>query len=99
KEAYRGLIEPGRFPTIVLFLQMDPAMVDVNVHPAKAEVRFRNQASVHGAVLSAVRGALRAADLTPKLDLHRGSDWPKFDIAVPPPPMPEFGSGLAAATP
>lgn len=93
KEAYRGLIEPGRYPTIVLFLQMDPANVDVNVHPAKAEVRFRNQASLHGAVLNAVRGALRQADLTPKFDMQRSSskDWPI--LAVPSPPTPEFGSG------
>lgn len=98
KEAYRGLIEPGRYPTIVLFLQMDPAMVDVNVHPAKAEVRFRNQASVHGAVLSAVRGSLRQADLTPKFDLNRSNDWPQLPIAVPPPPAPEFSSGLGTSS-
>ena len=97
KEAYRGLIEPTRSPTIVLFLEMDPSLVDVNVHPAKAEVRFRNQASVHGAVLSAVRAALRAADLTPSLDLTR-TGTPAFHLpgaAVPPPPTPEFGSGVS----
>lgn len=104
KEAYRGLIEPGRFPTIVLFLQMDPAQVDVNVHPAKAEVRFRNQAAVHGAVLSAVRGALRAADLTPKFELSSMSGsggplpWQGMPLAVPPPMAPEFGSSSSSNT-
>lgn len=65
REAYRGLIEPGRYPTAVLMLQMDPGAVDVNVHPQKTEVRFRDQSMVHSAVLRAVREALQRADLTP----------------------------------
>ncbi len=65
KEAFRGLIEPGRHPAAVLMIEMTPAAVDVNVHPAKAEVRFRDSSLVHRVVLSAVREALRRADLTP----------------------------------
>ncbi len=65
KEAYRGLIEPGRQPAAVLMLEMDPGAVDVNVHPAKAEVRFRDSSMVHSAVFRAIRAALQAADLTP----------------------------------
>ncbi len=65
REAYRGLIEPGRHPTAVLMLEMSPEGVDVNVHPAKLEVRFRDQSMVHQAVLHAVRDALRDHDLTP----------------------------------
>lgn len=65
REAYRGLIEPGRYPTAVLMIEMDPGAVDVNVHPAKSEVRFRDQSLVHGVILRAVRDALRGADLTP----------------------------------
>lgn len=65
KEAYRGLIEPGRHPTAVLVIEMSPDAVDVNVHPAKLEVRFRDQSMVHSAILRGVRDALRRADLTP----------------------------------
>ncbi len=65
REAYRGLIEPGRHPTAVLMIDMSPEGVDVNVHPAKLEVRFRDQSMVHQAVLHAVRDALRSRDLTP----------------------------------
>lgn len=67
REAYRGLIEPGRYPTAVLMIEMPPAGVDVNVHPAKAEVRFRDQGLVHSLVLRSVREALQRADLTPAL--------------------------------
>jgi DNA mismatch repair protein MutL len=83
KEAYRGLIDQARFPTVALFLEMDPGQVDVNVHPTKAEVRFRNPSMVHSAVLAAIRQALRKADLTPSVDLVRAA------------PAPSFGSGLA----
>ncbi len=65
QEAYRGLIDPGRRPTAVLMLEMTPEAVDVNVHPAKSEVRFRDRSMIHSVVLRAVRAALRAADLTP----------------------------------
>jgi DNA mismatch repair protein MutL len=65
KEAYRGLIEPGRHPTAVLMLEMNPGAVDVNVHPAKTEVRFRDPSLIHSVILRSLRDALRAADLTP----------------------------------
>ena len=65
KEAYRGLIEPGRHPAAVLMIEMSPSAVDVNVHPAKAEVRFRDSSLVHRVVMRAVREALQRADLTP----------------------------------
>lgn len=71
KESYRGLVEPGRHPTAVLLIEMSPTAVDVNVHPAKLEVRFRDQSAVHQAVLHAVREALRQSDLTPPVSGRR----------------------------
>lgn len=65
KEAYRGLMEHSRYPTAVLMLEMSPEAVDVNVHPAKAEVRFRDSGHVHSVVHRAVKEALQKADLTP----------------------------------
>lgn len=65
KEAYRGLMEHSRYPTSVVMLEMSPEAVDVNVHPAKAEVRFRDSGHVHSVVHRAVKDALRKADLTP----------------------------------
>lgn len=65
KEGFRGLIDPTRLPLAVLYIEMDPSQVDVNVHPTKAEVRFRETQSIHGLVLTAVRQRLLQADLTP----------------------------------
>ncbi len=67
REAYRGLIDPSRYPAAALMLELPPNSVDVNVHPTKAEVRFREPSRVHGLILRSVRDALRAADLTPAM--------------------------------
>ncbi|HEX3985043.1 MAG TPA: DNA mismatch repair endonuclease MutL [Acidobacteriaceae bacterium] len=60
-EAYRNIIPPTSFPVILLFLEMPPQEVDVNVHPAKTEVRFRQQSLVHDFVRESIRVALMKA--------------------------------------
>jgi DNA mismatch repair protein MutL len=60
-EAYRNIIPPTSFPVVLLFLQMPPQEVDVNVHPAKTEVRFRQGSFVHDFVRDSVRTALMNA--------------------------------------
>jgi DNA mismatch repair protein MutL len=65
REAYRGLSEPGRHPAGVLLLEIPPGDVDVNVHPTKIEVRFRDSGRIHGLVHSVVREKLQGCDLTP----------------------------------
>ena len=63
KEAYRGLLEPNRFPVVFLFIQMSPEDYDVNVHPTKNEVRFYNSNFVHSQILGALREKLLGANL------------------------------------
>jgi len=58
QEAYRNVLPPRCFPVAMLFLEMPHTEVDVNVHPAKTEVRFRHQAFVHDFVREALREAL-----------------------------------------
>jgi DNA mismatch repair protein MutL len=63
KEAYRGSIDPSRFPAAFLFIKMSYEDYDVNVHPTKIEVRFYNANLVHSQILACIREKLLSTDL------------------------------------
>jgi DNA mismatch repair protein MutL len=65
-EAYRNIIPPSVYPVVLLFLEMPAAEVDVNVHPSKTEVRFRQQSVMHDFVRDSVRAALMKARPVPQ---------------------------------
>lgn len=73
EQAYTSYIAPDKFPCCVLFLNINPATVDVNVHPAKLEVKFSNEKPVFEAVYYAVRNALEANSARPDVSLGTGS--------------------------
>ena len=64
-EAYRNIIPPTVFPVVLLFLEMPPTEVDVNVHPSKTEVRFRQSSVLHDFIRDSVRAALMKARPVP----------------------------------
>lgn len=64
-EAYHTLLPKGRYPVLFLYIEMEPSLVDVNVHPAKKEVRFRKPSDVRDAVIQAIRQALSTAQEAP----------------------------------
>ncbi len=84
-ESYHTLIPKGRYPLAFIFLEMDPAWVDVNVHPAKREVRFRDEAKVRGFIIESVLGALRAAPGGGADPERVPLEPPSFSTAVVPP--------------
>src|SRR3989441_2773019 len=77
EQAYRGLREPDRFPLAVLDLRVDPSEVDVNVHPTKREVRFRNEGAIFGAVERACYRALRQS---PIYELQPAAGGPLLEL-------------------
>jgi DNA mismatch repair protein MutL len=70
EEAYHTLLPQRRYPAAVIMLEIEPGLVDVNVHPAKAEVRFYRESEVHHAVNRAVREALDRGGLAPQAELR-----------------------------
>ena len=68
-EAYRGLLPGARYPVAILRIRMSPEELDVNVHPAKAEVRFRQENAVFGALQRTVRQALVALAPVPAFNI------------------------------
>jgi DNA mismatch repair protein MutL len=67
-QAYEGLIEKEAFPFYVLFLEIDPARVDVNVHPTKQEVKFEDDRLMYAYLNAAVKHALAKYNIAPSLD-------------------------------
>ncbi|MGR9052574.1 MAG: DNA mismatch repair endonuclease MutL [Gammaproteobacteria bacterium] len=82
KQAYQDVLYHGRHPVFVLYLTLDPALVDVNAHPAKLEVRFREGRTVHDFLFKALHRSL--ADVRPG---QREIPTAAVETFVPPPPL------------
>jgi DNA mismatch repair protein MutL len=113
-EAYRNVIPPTSFPVVLLFFDLPPEEVDVNVHPAKTEVRFRQQSVIHDFVRDSLRTALikarpaagflaaldAAPSASPSLMPPPTSPLPGSpdEPSIPPPPDSDPGAYQTAVT-
>ena len=84
EKAYTSYIAPECFPTCVLFLEMNPSAVDVNVHPAKLEVKFSDERAVFESVYYTVKSALEGYEYRPELSLpQKKNERPAIGAFVP----------------
>ncbi len=72
--AYENILEKGDYPFFILFLDLDPSKIDINVHPTKLEVRFENERDIYSFVLASVKRGLNSYDLVPNISLGVGNN-------------------------
>lgn len=94
-QAYHTLLPVGRYPLAVVFVEMDPADVDVNVHPRKTEVRFADARQVYAAVQRTVRRAVIDSAGVPEVSIHPEGPAPQPDENAAPPDWFEQSSWAA----
>ena len=92
QEAFRGLLMTGRYAVGFLFLRLPPDQVDVNVHPTKSEVRFRDSQALYHLVRACVKRALTAKNLVPRLQAPEMLEAPRYEF----PPSGMFPPAWAA---
>lgn len=76
--AFQGLLKEDYYPFYVLFVEMDPLHVDINVHPTKTEVKFDDDRMLYGVIHSTVRQALGSFNVTPSLDFSADVNFEQF---------------------
>lgn len=101
EKAYHSLLPIARYPFAVVFLRLDPAAFDVNIHPAKLEVRFADEGAVFKAVLGSVRRTLAAASLLHdwRMEDERASSSVPRPAPAPAPPGRDAFKPVKAALP
>jgi DNA mismatch repair protein MutL len=102
EDAYRGLLTVGRHPVAVINIDLPARAVDVNIHPAKSEVKFQNEQQVFGAVQRAVRGTIAEFAPVPLIEFRTSRRRPARGIATPAfysPPLEGVAPGTTSSRP
>jgi DNA mismatch repair protein MutL len=89
-KAFDELLPEGCFPSYFLFIDIDPAKIDINIHPTKTEIKFEDEKSIYAIIRSAVKRALGKYSIAPSIDFDAETIVP-FPVTMrkgPPPPAP-----------
>lgn len=81
QKAFEGLLQPDSHPSYFLYLEIDPARIDVNIHPTKTEIKFEDERAIHSIIRTSVKHSLGQYNIAPSLDFERDQQF-----ATPPPP-------------
>ena len=76
--AYQELLKPKTYPFYIVFIDIDPARIDVNVHPTKQEIKFEDEKIIYSFIHAAVKKALAAHNITPSIDFEQATAWQHF---------------------
>jgi DNA mismatch repair protein MutL len=82
KNAFEGLLPQNAFPFYVLFIDITPAHIDVNVHPTKTEIKFDDERMVYAVLTAAVKQALAIHHITPSIDFEQNSNFNPFTVST-----------------
>jgi DNA mismatch repair protein MutL len=89
--AFEGLLPDDSYPFYVLFIDIDPVHIDINVHPTKTEIKFDDERSVYAIVLASIKKALGSHNIAPSLDFGFNVNFPALDT------KPAFNSGFTGS--
>lgn len=82
-QGYHTLLPKDRHPIIIIFIKIDPARVDVNIHPTKREIRFHSENEIHDLIVQAIRKTLSQANLIPEITVSQQKPVPFLQKPIP----------------
>lgn len=86
-KAYEGILPADSFPLYVLFIEIDPGKIDINVHPTKTEIKYEDERAIYAILQSAVKRSLGRYNITPTLDFNQETG---FSQMISPKPLEEI---------
>ncbi|MEM7173875.1 MAG: DNA mismatch repair endonuclease MutL [Bacteroidota bacterium] len=84
KKAFEGLIAPNTFPSYMLYINLPPAQIDINVHPTKTEIKFQEESLIYGIINTAIKKALANYHIIPSLDFEQIENYTSLVSSKPP---------------